>query len=170
MNHQVKNNIDIQAPWREGSQTMNLEKLGPRRQVTCERDDGIEPLDVTHLKYALVPGCGLDQRSGFFGRGSNGLLNQNIQAVFEQIDTNPCMIAGWDCQANCIDFAENIAVIGEGGGLVQRRDPLGSGLENIDDSCQFHTLKLGIQACMLFPEMSDPNDSYSDHKNFASFA
>src|SRR6266568_8399379 len=67
VNHQVKNNIDIQAPWREGSQTMNLEKLGPRRQFTCERDDGIEPLDVTHLKYALVPGCGLDQRSGFFG-------------------------------------------------------------------------------------------------------
>src|SRR5438552_1098843 len=62
VNHQIKNDINIQASWRECRQTVNLEKLRPCRQFARKRYDGIEPLDVTHLKYALVPHCGLDQR------------------------------------------------------------------------------------------------------------
>jgi hypothetical protein len=60
VDHQVQNNVDIEAPGRELRQPVNFEELGPGCGFARHSDDRIEPLDVSHLKDTLIHGRRID--------------------------------------------------------------------------------------------------------------
>ena len=60
----------------------------------------------------------VDQGLGFFESCGNGFFDKNVDAVFEKIDADPGVMGGRNRQADSINFAEDVVVIGKRRGFV----------------------------------------------------
>src|SRR5262249_4603030 len=106
VDHQVQDNVYIQTPWRKLREAMYFKKLRPGCDLLRSNHGRIEPLDMAHLENAAVMGGHRDQLLSFVGRGRNRLLNQNIDSVLQQVQSDPSVLHSRNRKAYSIDFAE----------------------------------------------------------------
>src|SRR5262245_16643389 len=117
---------------------MDLEKLRLRRKLTRCGDDWIKPLNVSDLKDAAARLCSVGQSARMIDCRSDGLFNENIDSVFEEIYSYAGVIYGRYGETDRIDFSKQIAIISERSGFVQYGDFFCSLFLDIDDAHQFH--------------------------------
>jgi signal transduction histidine kinase/ActR/RegA family two-component response regulator len=84
VNHQVEDDVDVEAARREDAEAVNFEKQRPEAQRFERLHGGIEALEVSHLENASAPGGGFDQAAGFLDRRGDRFLDQDIEAAFHQ--------------------------------------------------------------------------------------
>src|SRR5215831_5932054 len=111
MNHQIEDNIDVQAPRRKYGKAVDFEKLRFCRGLPRRSDDGIESLDMADLQYAFVSSGSYDEAFCLLDSGGYRFLDEHINSVLEKIDANARMIESRYCQTHRIDFAEEVPVI-----------------------------------------------------------
>src|SRR5207248_1470323 len=95
MNHEIENDVDVEASRSKCGKPMDLEKLRLRGGLTGCSNDGIEPLHMADLKGALVSAGRIDQRTGLFERRGHRLLDENIDAMLKEVHADSGMI---DCR------------------------------------------------------------------------
>jgi hypothetical protein len=93
---------------------VNFEKLGFGRHFRRRPDNGIESFDMSGLQNPTVSLGRSDKRFGLLDRRCHGLLDQNINPIIEQLETDASVIAGWHRQTDSIDFAKELTIIREG--------------------------------------------------------
>src|ERR1051326_184994 len=163
MDHEIQNDVNIQASRRKCRQPMYLEKLWPRCRFACRSDDRIEAFHMTDLQYTIILDGGIDQGLGSFDRRGNWFFNEDVDAMLEQINADSGMVDCRNCQAHRIHFAKNVLVIGKCRSPVKACNFFRTRLENINHTNQFDIRDIRIKACMLPSQMSYTDDSCSNH-------
>src|SRR5438093_6565131 len=137
---------------------MDLEKLRASRGLAGCRNHRIESLNMADLQHAAVSPRPVDQLSSFFEIRSDWLLNENIDAVVEQINTNSAVIDSGNGQSRSIHFAQDFTIIRKRRGLVQRCNFLGAGPEYVDNTGKLDVRKLGVEPRVLLSDIPNTDD------------
>src|SRR5207247_4283882 len=151
--HEIEHHVHVKTTRRERSKPMDLEKLRPSRGLAGCRNHRIESLNVADLQHAAVSPRPVDQLSSFFEIRSDWLLNENIDAVVEQINTNSAVIDSGNGQSRSIHFAQDFTIIRKRRGLVQRRNFLSAGPEYVDNTGKLHVWELGVEPRVILYDL-----------------
>src|SRR6186713_18362 len=137
MDHQIKDDVDIQTPRSESGQTMDFKKLRFGGHLYCRGDHGIEALDVTGLQDASMSCRSINEQAGFVQSSSNRFLHQEINTVLQEVNSNACVICCRYRKTNGIDLPEEVPVVGPCLGVVRLSDFSSTVRKDVDHPDQF---------------------------------
>ena len=109
VNHEVVDDVDIEAARRKNAEAMNFEKEWARDNFFRGDDGGIEALEMPDLQDAAVTLGRGDQCVGFFERSGDRLFDEQIDSLFEQPAADARMLDRRDGEAHGIDVVRRSA-------------------------------------------------------------
>jgi len=154
VNHDVVDNVDVEAARSENSKTMDLEKHWFGNDFTDGDDRGVVALEMADLQNSLGALSRRDQTIGFAHRRGHGLFDQNIDAGIEQVAAHAAVLGSRDREANRFDLFGGQGVdVAEYAGFEfsgDLRGALGIGIDYADQFGAFHlTPDSGVVAAEL---------------------
>jgi hypothetical protein len=157
MDHQVEHDIDIQAPWGEYRQSMNLDEAGLPIYLHQPLNGRIEELDVTDRQNP-VPGR-FHQAVGFFQVRRQGLLDQDVYSPLEQITSDLTMIGGRHSDHCSFQSTGELVQTVEDPGTELLRDGLSRTAIRIEDAHQLGPWILGQYPYVMPTQSTGTDDS-----------
>src|SRR6266581_3515802 len=123
--------------------------------------DRVEPLDVTHLQNESP----LRRQRGQFACVScvfrNWLFNQKMFSALEKLTRNLEVRAGWSRNRSRIDGFNEFLQRAHALYPKLISDFLGSSGIGIVNGAEICAARFGIKPRMIFPDMTNPDDSYA---------
>ena len=162
VDHQIENRADRFAPRLEGAQALGLDEEGALDQLAHAHADAREAFDMADLENAAAAGGKIDQRFCILDGLGNGLFDQDMGAVIEEVAGDRVVACGRCCDADGIDLAEELAVVGQRLDVVARGDRLGTLGVPVDRGDKLDVLCLRQLVGVVLPEMADPDNGGSD--------
>src|SRR5688572_8875910 len=91
----------------------------------------------------------VDEELRLVPRGSQGLLDEKIDSVLQQLDANPRMVRSGNCETDRIDLTEQLSIVGERPRPVSLCD-LGCAIrQDVDNAHQFCARHLRVETRMM---------------------
>ncbi len=163
VDHDVVNDVDIEAARRKNAEAMDFEKHGARDDFSDGDDGGIEAFDVADLKNAATAFRGGDERVGFIERCSDGLFNEHVNSGCQDARADARVFSGWNGKADGVDAVGRECVqVEKNAGAEFRGNFLRAVGVGIDDADEFGALGFAPNANMVASEIADADDGYAD--------
>ena len=96
MDHQVEDDVDVEAAGRERAEAMNLDEPGLEGGLAQRVDGRVEPLDVPDLQDRPLLAGQPDQVLRLLQAGRHRLLDEDVLACLEQRPGHPVVVHGGD--------------------------------------------------------------------------
>src|SRR5271155_3709054 len=104
MNHDVVDDVNVQAARGKNSEAMNFKKHGARNDFADRDDGGIVALEMADLQDAVGALCGGDEAVGFPDRGGHRFFDQHVHAGIEKIATHAAVLGGGNGEADSVNL------------------------------------------------------------------
>ncbi|HXI42556.1 MAG TPA: hypothetical protein VNH83_21415, partial [Bryobacteraceae bacterium] len=108
MNHQVEDDVDIEAARAEDAEAVDFEKQGLAGDFFERDDGGVETLEVADLEDAGVRIGGVDEAVGGGEFGGDGFFDQDVDAGFEECAAYIGVDGGGDGDDGGVDFSTEL--------------------------------------------------------------
>jgi len=170
VNHEVEDDVDIERARAEDAEPMNLEEHGLAEQRQRGANRGIEALQVSDLRDALVLGGNLDEFVSLRKSGGDRLFDENVDAGFHQRARDVKMKDGRHSDRSRLHFTvrgEHLVDGAKGLAAEFARDGVGTRGIGIDDSDETHfagLLQRVIEASVVASERADTDDGYIEQR------
>ena len=159
MDHQIENNVDIQASGREDRQSMDLDEARLPLDLHQSLYGGVEELHMADSQDP-IPGR-LHEAIGFFESRGEGFLHQDVDSPLEQVAADLTMIdsgygdyGGLQVPSDLIEAAEDPRTVFHG-------DALGHTSIDVEDTDQLRARFLGQDAYVVPTQCTGTNDADS---------
>src|SRR5579862_3153951 len=161
MNHNIIYHINIETPWSEHAETVDLKIKRAIEHGHHRHNGGIESLQMPHLQDPPRAGSRGEQIIGFRQRSGHGLFDQDIDAEFKQPASDTRMLYGGHGHTRCVhtpgerfDIRKNLR--GEFGGNLR-----GASEVRVHDADQFRVRELAIHPRVIPPEVTGTDHGHS---------
>jgi hypothetical protein len=115
VDHQVKHDVDIEAAWAKGTQSVNFEKERVAGRTVSGDNPGIEPFDMPDLQDSALRSSTLNKVVRFLNRAGYRLLKENIHAAIECPLRYGRVIGGRHNNTNSLSSGQGVIETFEGG-------------------------------------------------------
>ncbi|HLZ97274.1 MAG TPA: hypothetical protein VKP66_04955 [Steroidobacteraceae bacterium] len=162
MDHEVEDDVDIEAAGAEDAEAVDFEKQGLAGDFFERDDSGVEALEVADLEDAGVGIGGVDEAVGGGEVGGDGLFDKDVDTGFEERAGYVGVGGGGDGDDGGVDFSGELAGIGEGEAGVGGGDFSGAGGIGVDDGDELGAGGLADNAHVVAAEFTDADYGYAD--------
>ena len=158
MDHQVEHDGHVgraAAPRRDAGR---LEIMRPAHARLERLVDGGKALDVPDLEHEALPVGQFDQLLGLGHRLGDGLLDQQVDARFHQVVRHGCVKRGRHGEADGVDAADQLAMVGDRVAAVLLRERAGHVRIGVAHGDQIAGRARRVVARVEAPEISKTDD------------
>ena len=96
MDHQVEDDIDVEASWGEDAEAVDLEEEWKGDSFFECGDSGVEAFEVAYLEDALVLGCQVNQVLCACEVECDWFFDKDVEAGCKELAADFRMGNGWD--------------------------------------------------------------------------
>ena len=163
VDHDVIDDVDIEAARRKNAEAMDFEKHRARDDFSDGDDGGIEAFDVADLKNAAAAFCGGNERVGFIERCGDGLFDEDVDSRCEDAGADTRVLGSRDGEADGVNAigGERVEVAKNAGAEFRGNFLCAVGV-GIDDADELGTFDFAPNANVVAPEIADADDCNSD--------
>ena len=159
MNHQVEDDVDVEAALRKGAEAMDLDEARIGQQRPRGIDRRVEALGLTDRKRNAGPCRGRDHRIGFRQGARQRLLHEHGDAGVEKRQRDRGMLFGWDRDGHGIDRPKQLACVEARLRVIRGRKLDGARVIRVDDRDELDAGQRRQNPGVVAAKMTDADDA-----------
>ncbi len=164
VDHQVEDDVNVQAAFGELAQTVDLEELRLDKERRERSDGRIEPLQMSDLQEHPCLARTTNHALGFLQRARYRFLDKDGHAVFQELARDLTVALGRDGDAHSIHLTEQLAIVGVMADGILGGDRFASHTVDVANTDKHRFRKRSVDSRMLFPNTPDADNGHPQHR------